>query len=132
MPFDWSEYLALARFLVSQAGSGCTHEAGYRGVVSKAYYAAFNYARQYATNFLGLVPRTRAEDRSQDHGRLRAHLVQRRRRRVADTLHTLRELRNQCDYVDDLAALNLPQTAADAIAAAEYVFTSLPPPAPGP
>ncbi len=132
MPFDWREYLDLARLLVSQAGAGCTHEAAYRGAVSKAYYAAFNYARRYATSFLGFVPRTRPEDRSQDHGRLRAHLIQRRRRRVADMLHTLRGLRNECDYVDDLTGLNLAQTAADAIAAAEYVFNSLTPPAPGP
>jgi hypothetical protein len=132
MPFDWREYLALARLLVSLAGTGCTQEAGCRGAVSKAYYAAFNYARQYATNFLGFVPRTRPEDRSQDHGRLRAHLIRRRRRRVADTLHMLRDLRNECDYVDDLSGLDFAQTAADAIAAAEYVINSLAPPRTGP
>jgi hypothetical protein len=132
MPFDWTEYLALARFLASQAGSGCTLEAGCRGAVSKAYYAAFNYARQYATKFLGFVPRTRLEDRSQDHGRLRAHLMRRRRRRIGDTLSTLRDLRNRCDYHDDLQGLNLSQTTADAITRAEYVITSLTPPAPGP
>jgi hypothetical protein len=128
MPFDWVEYLALARFLHGQAGSGTSPEAAHRGSVSKAYYAAFNYARQYATRFLGFVPRTRVEDRSQDHGRLRAHLIQRRRRRVGDTLHGLRDLRNDCDYVDDLSGVDLSQIAADAIAAAEYVFQSLTPP----
>src|SRR5438128_1805721 len=122
MPFDWAEYLDLARFLLTKAGSGATPEAAQRGSVSKAYYAAFNYARQYATNFLGFVPRARVEDRSQDHGRLRAHLIQRRTRRVADTLHGLRNLRNDCDYVDDLSGVDLSLTAADAIAAAGYVF----------
>jgi hypothetical protein len=122
MSFDWTEYLELAEFLLSQAGSGCTQEASCRGSASKAYYAAFNYARQYASTYLGFVPRTQVEDRSQDHGRLRAHFIKRRRRRVADTLHTLRDLRNQCDYVDDLSGINLPQAAADALNAARYVI----------
>jgi hypothetical protein len=126
MAFDWREYLAVARLLVGQAGNGCTPEAGCRGAVSKAYYVAFNHARQYATSYLGVVPRTRPEDRTQDHGRLRAHLLRRRRHRVSDALHTLRELRNACDYVDDLQGLDFSQ------AAAEYVFNSLAPPAPGP
>lgn len=103
-----------------------------RAAVSRAFYAAFNYARPYATQFLGFVPRTRPEDRSQDQGRLRAHLYQRRQRRVADALHTLRDLRNRCDYVDDLPGLDLSQTAADALAEAEYVITSLTPPTTGP
>jgi hypothetical protein len=128
MPFDWTQYLDLAQFLLTQAGIGAAPEAAQRGSVSKAYYAAFNYARQYATNYLGFIARTRPEDRSQDHGRLRAHLIKRRRRRVADTLHGLRNLRNDCDYVDDLSGMDLSQTAADAIAAAAYVIQSLAPP----
>ena len=128
MTFDWREYLALAEFILSQAGGGCTTEAAYRGCVSKAYYAAFNHARRYATDFLAFTPRARAEDRSQDHGRLRAHLMKRRRRAVADALHALRDMRNECDYVDDLSGVNLSQMAADAIAACQYVINGLAPP----
>jgi hypothetical protein len=96
MPFDWKQYLDLAQFLLAQAGVGTAIESAQRGCVSKAYYAAFNYARQYATNYLGFIASTKPEDRSQDHGRLRAHLIKRRRRRVADTLNGLRNLRNDC------------------------------------
>ena len=128
MTFDWREYLALADFILLHAGSGCTTEAAYRGCVSKAYYAAFNHARLYATDFLAFIPRTRAEDRSQDHGRLRAHLMKRRRRAIADALHSLRDMRNECDYVDDLSGVNLFQMAADAIAACQYVINGLAPP----
>jgi hypothetical protein len=128
MPFDWKDYLALAEFILLQAGSGCTAEAAYRGCVSKAYYAAFNHARRYATDFLAFTPRTRAEDRSQDHGRLRAHLIKRRRRALADALHALRDMRNECDYVDDLSSVNLAQMAADAVSACQYVISGLAPP----
>jgi hypothetical protein len=122
MPFDWTEYLNLARFLVAQAGSGCTAESAHRTAVSRAYYAACNYALKYATDFLGFVPRARPEDRTQDHGRLRAHLERRRRYRVATRLGHLRNWRNDCDYVDDLPGVDIPTRAAQALTAAEDVI----------
>ena len=129
MSFDWEEYLNLARFLLNQAGTGCTTEAACRGAVSKAYYAAFNYARNYATDYLGFVSRSRPDDRAQDHGRLRAHFRQRRRQRVGDLLGKLREWRDECDYLDDLMAVSPLRRATDAVTAAEYVINALPPPA---
>ena len=70
--------------------------------MSRAYYSAFGYSFQYATQYLGFVPRVQPEEKAQDHGRLRAHLAQRRRRQVAETLDDLRQWRNACDYVSDL------------------------------
>lgn len=63
MPFDWREYLEVARLLVAQAGSGCTAESAYRSAVSRAYYVAFSHALQDAADFLGFVPGARPEDR---------------------------------------------------------------------
>src|SRR5436305_11959987 len=102
MPFDWNEYLKLAQFLQGQTGGTFVPEAGLRSAVSRAYYSAFGHSLQYATEFLGFLPRTRPEEKAQDHGRLRAHLAQRRRRQVAETLDDLRQWRNECDYIGDL------------------------------
>jgi hypothetical protein len=129
MPFDWKEYLELARFLQGQTGGPFAAEAAFRSAVSRAYYAAFGHALQYAADYLGFVPRTRPEEKAQDHGRLRAHMARRRRRQVAETLDDLRQWRNECDYVADLPGMDLPALVGNALAAAEYGFNSLTPPA---
>jgi hypothetical protein len=133
MPFDWRENLAVARLLHGHTGAGISQEAMLRGVIGRAYYAAYGHARRYACDYLGFVPRRRLEERTQDHGRLRAHLRQRRRMLVSDKLEELRDWRNVCDYDDDPPpGFDFALRAADAIAAAEYVVNSLPPPPPGP
>jgi hypothetical protein len=132
MPFNWREYLELARFLSGQTGPGFSQEATFRATISRAYYAAYGYALLYARDFLGFVPRRRAEERTQDHGRLRAHLRQRRRHRVADALDGLRDARNLCDYDEDPVNFDFAREAGKATAAAEYVINSLTPPATGP
>jgi RNA-splicing ligase RtcB len=48
MPFDWREYLNLARQLAGLQGSDYSQEAVERSAVSRAYYAAFCWARNYA------------------------------------------------------------------------------------
>jgi len=129
MPFDWKEYLVLARFLQSATASPFTAEAAARTAVSRAYYAAFGHAMQYACDYLGFVPRKRPEEKAQDHGRLRAHLTQRRRRGVAQGLDDLRQWRNECDYVADLGSVDFPKLMANALASADHVINALPPPA---
>ncbi len=127
MAFDWYDYLVLAHLLHTQAGNGIPVEAAWRTAVSRAYYAAFGHAYQYACTYLQFVPRRKPEDKAQDHGRLKAHL-QPRRHLVAQELGRLRHWRNACDYEDLLSTTPLPQTVVSAIAAAEYVFRSLKPP----
>jgi hypothetical protein len=130
MPFDWREYLEVARFLQGQLGAGFSAEAGWRAAIGRPYYAAYGHALCYARDHLGFVPRRRLEERAQDHGLLRAHLHQRRRQRVSNHLGRLRDWRNVCDYEDDPPpGFDFAVTAADAIAAAEYVISALPPPA---
>jgi hypothetical protein len=125
MAFDWSEYLAFARWLQGNTPPGVTPEAGQRSAVSRAYYAAFCHARNYARDYLGFVPREDADD----HGRLRAHLKSRRRHKVGQSLERLREWRNQCDYLDTLSA-DLAAMLAAALQEADYVFSSLQKPPP--
>jgi hypothetical protein len=127
MAFDWREYLTLARWLQTNTPPGLSEECARRCAVGKAYYAAYGHARNYAVANLGFVSRNNADD----HGRLRAHLKQKRRGRTADCLDRLREWRNQCDYDDDLGGGMVPLDAmlASALQEADYVFSSLPPPA---
>lgn len=128
MAFDWREYLALAGWLQNNTPPGVSPECARRCAVGRAYYAAFCYARNYARDYLGFQPRNDADD----HGRLRAHLKQKRRYRTGQSLDRLRDWRNRCDYVDDLghdlAALDAMLTAA--LEEADYVFRSLAPPPP--
>jgi hypothetical protein len=124
MPFDWHDYLDLARWLEANTPPGTSDEAAKRTAISRAYYAAFCYARNYARHYLGFVPR----DDETDHGRLRAHLRQRRRHGTADKLDSLRDARNQCDY-DDNVTEDLAAMLGTALREADYVFQSLPPPA---
>src|SRR2546421_3502174 len=98
MPFDWRAFLDLARFLQSAAAQADNPEAFRRTAVSRAYYGAFCHAWNYAKDFLRFDPREDVED----HGRLRRHLKDRRRKGDADRLEHLRQWRNEADYLNEL------------------------------
>lgn len=121
MPFDWLEYLKLARWLSQNAPIDVSQEAARRAAISRAYYAAFGYARKYAVDWLGFVPREAAED----HGRLAAHLKSRRRHATAESLARLRGWRNDCDYSSEFAE-DLAAAVTSALKDADYVVASLP------
>ncbi len=123
MPFDWHDYLDLARFLQSQAGASIDPEAGLRAAVSKAYSAAFCHVRNYARDHLGFQPRYGPDD----HGRLRAFLRQGKTFGISVKLEDLRRWRNECDYADDPPA-DLALQAAEGIQHAEQIFQGLTPP----
>lgn len=116
MPFDWREYLELARELVGQVGSGYSEEAAERSAVSRAYYAAFCWARNYAEVNLGF----RRIGKAKDHKRLREHLKRRSRIQLASDLNKLRGWRNNCDYDDEVS--NLDQFVRSAIRVADKVI----------
>jgi hypothetical protein len=104
MGFDWSAYLRLAEFL-STLPHGPLEEASKRSAVSRAYYAAFCHARNYARDELRFVPTYRA----QDHAEVRAWLQRQGTSRTADAavrLQSLREYRNHCDYRDSFHMLD--------------------------
>ena len=123
MPFDWQAFLELAANLQEQAAGAEKPEALHRTAVSRAYYSAFCHARNYARDHLKFAPRNDAED----HGRLRAHLKGKKRKGDADRLDQLRQWRNDCDYLDDLAG-DLTLTVETAILVSRRVFESLMPP----
>ena len=102
--FDWSDYLDLARALSGPHGPSVSvqlSEATSRSAVSRAYYAAFCHARNYAQRHLGYV----SNNAPSDHGTLRQHYSLHGMKSVADSLDKLRGWRNQCDYRDVVNAL---------------------------
>lgn len=107
MPFDWREYLVLANIL-SSGMAGATEEAGGRSAVSRAYYAAFGYARRFA--------RTHEQFQStggpEDHERLREHFREHGLRTIAQSLGRPRMWRNRCDYDDEVTQLGVMVNAA--------------------
>jgi hypothetical protein len=88
--FDGREYLELAKALAGMQTAGYSQEAAERSAVSRAYYAAFGCARNYAQNALGFTPQAGSED----HRRLREHFRQQGLLRLASDLNRLRAWRN--------------------------------------
>jgi hypothetical protein len=123
MAFEWKAFLDLAHDLQTRARGATNPEALLRTALSRAYYAAFCYARNYAQQFLKFDPRGDPDD----HGRLRHHLRSKKRGGTATRLDRLRQWRNESDYHDEMN-IDLPQAVEAALAEAEYVFRSLPPP----
>lgn len=103
MPFDWREFLKLARSLQGRADSGYSAEASDRTAISRAYYAAFCHARNFAKENQGFAPRKTGED----HKTLREHFTRLGGEwaMVANNLDALRKWRNQCDYDDSVPNL---------------------------
>ncbi len=124
MPFDWKQFLELAHDLEHQSAGSPHAETLLRSSLSRAYYAAFCYARNYSRDWLGFQPRNDADD----HGRLREHLKRSRRRGIADRLQRLREWRNESDYLDQLT-FDPTAVVAAALGEANHVFAGLTPPA---
>ncbi|MCS7303613.1 MAG: hypothetical protein NZ602_00695 [Thermoguttaceae bacterium] len=114
MPFDWREFLALAKALQQSPPTSCSIEAAQRSAVSRAYYAAFCYLRNYAENHLGFH-RTRT---GKDHSLLREHLKTRGSPWdvLAENLEELLQWRHLCDYDDMVGNLNLITLGAIATA----------------
>ena len=127
MPFDWKQYLELARELVrlSESRNAGPNEAMLRSVVSRAYYAAFCHARNYSRDWLNFQPNNTADD----HGRLRAFLKSGKRRGVAVKLDQLRQWRNEADYSDSMTA-DLATMAHYDVSEATNLFDWLSPPKP--
>lgn len=107
MTFDWKEYLGISEFLTKGCGIYST-EAAYRCATSKAYFAAYCLARNFARDFLHFNPATSHSD----HGRVREHYRAIGERAFAEKLDRLRQWRNTCDYDDEIESLESLSTIA--------------------
>jgi hypothetical protein len=119
MPFDWREFVLLARSLLGENVAG-SQEAAERTAVSRVYFAAYNHALKRACE------RDRFErgmPSADDHGRLKKHYSKGKTAGLARHLDQLRQWRNQCDYDDNVS--NGRDMALSALHGAEKVFTFL-------
>jgi hypothetical protein len=128
MPFEWRQFLEVARYLKAQIDTvPFTAESGFRTAIGRAYYAAFGHALAYAKANLGFRGKSKAEEKSQEHG-LKAHLRLKKRAKVAYKLDQLRILRNLCDYEELLEGFPFQENLDAALDDADYIFQSLIPP----
>jgi uncharacterized protein (UPF0332 family) len=104
MTFDWYQYLVLAEYLYDNRDTFPDREACLRTAISKAYYAAFCSARNYARDLDRLV----LDESAQDHGSVKKHYIRApdpKNRQVGNSLDRLRDSRNQADYSDSIDEL---------------------------
>jgi hypothetical protein len=102
MAFDWKEFLLVAKHLSSLSSATLPSEAGYRSAVSRAYYAAYCHARNFARDRQGFIP----SKSSSDHAKVRDHFRAKNLVIIATQLDNLRQWRNDCDYEDSISYLN--------------------------
>jgi len=123
MAFDWQRFVELARAFQGQASAAADPEAILRSAISRAYYGAFCFARNYAERWLKYKPAGTEED----HRGLRDYLWNKKRQNVARALDQLRKWRNSADY-DDLLPYDPAFTVQSAINEVGRVLAALPPP----
>jgi uncharacterized protein (UPF0332 family) len=122
MNFDWAGFLTLADALLRDPNLPGPEEASLRSAISRAYYAAFCSARNFARDNEGLVPTGKATD----HELARSHFEtsgDRARWKIATDLGRLRDNRNRADY-DDVLSRPIP-LAQSSVAVARSVLNTL-------
>jgi len=104
MKFDWREYLELAKKISNMNDLGLSEEALYRSAVSRAYYAAFCWCRNFAYQRFGF----KTSDTAKVHIELREFFKRKGGNwvRLASQLNKLRSWRNKCDYEDEVKGLS--------------------------
>jgi hypothetical protein len=122
MSFDWLEYLALAEELTGNAPSApITTEARQRASVSRAYYAVFVSARNFARD-----KHSAKFDADKAHAKLPDWFMARpddESKQIGSDLHRLRLDRNKADYSDVIQGL--PETAKRSLTLARQIKTAL-------
>ncbi|MGB9597906.1 MAG: hypothetical protein ACPL7B_16600 [Candidatus Poribacteria bacterium] len=103
MPFDWREYIELAKSLQSNRGNGYSQEASLRSAISRSYYGAFCYVRNFIRDYKGYSPLNNASD----HFHVREHFKKYGQIDIARKLEKLRQWRNNCDYDDTVNDLSI-------------------------
>ncbi len=116
--FNWIEYLQLARHLEKNQPSGLS-AAALRSVVSRAYYSAFHHAEKWIYG-QGHPPYPR-------HGKHAAVIRDLKNKYykndASDQLKSLRILREQCDYDDNV--FSLQKDAISSIHTSEFIINLL-------
>ena len=118
MTFNWNEYLLLAQYLNTNSTFNYP-EALQRSAVSRAYYAAFCSAKEYAE----IKFKIKFLPDSDIHQEVRKTFKKNQRDDISDNLNDLRILRNKCDYQNNVQ--NLHTIAKRAIQLADNTISVL-------
>jgi uncharacterized protein (UPF0332 family) len=119
--FDWTKFLDIARDLNNKLNKKYG-DAAYRCAVSRAYYSAFCFVRNYARNNMGFIPDYNADD----HRKIIDFLNSKNKSDIADDLEELRKWRNMCDYYDIIKdQYDLRSMSAWAIIKADSIITDI-------
>ena len=99
MSFNWTDYHRLAKALQSDPESPGPEEASLRSAISRAYYATFCTARNFAETNDSFKP----TNTGADHDLMKCHFQSskdRVRRRIGNGLERLYDYRGKADYDD--------------------------------
>jgi hypothetical protein len=114
--FDWKNYQTLGLWLADNKSCCGVDEANLRSCVSRLYYGAYRSVRRDSEENFSYSP----TGSGSDHSTLRRHLTKRNRFTLAERLEELQRWREQCDYDDEVA--NLEMIVEEATEAAEQVY----------
>jgi uncharacterized protein (UPF0332 family) len=123
MSFNWFDFLTLADALLRTPSSPGLEEASLRSAISRAYYAAFCSARNFARDRGEIAP----TGTGRDHQLVKNHFStspNRIRRKIGADLDRLRRRRNRADYTDVLVGRPVP-LARSSVAMAQDVLNAL-------
>ena len=119
MAFEWKNYLGVASHLISCEQEELCKDALMRSAASRAYYAAYGEAWNYAIKHYG----DHKNEKPEDHILLRDIYKRNKRIDVAMFLDELRGWRNKCDYEDDVS--NAEKLATSALQRAKNLLAKL-------
>lgn len=120
MIFCWSQFLDVAKFLKEEANNGIIpKEAAYRCSISRAYYAAFGYALNYAKDNGSYIP----ENNADDHWKIRKYYLSHGKKEISRKLERLHQWRKFSDY--DEPVYNLEINLNESLKTADEIISSL-------
>ncbi|MFZ3073879.1 MAG: hypothetical protein WA093_01985 [Minisyncoccales bacterium] len=99
--FDWNNYLVLAENLLSPKDDGTYDEACLRTAVSRAYYAVFHCARDFAINKNNILLQDIKLQKHTEHTSLQEFFsgdTDLRYKQIGADLSRLHKKRVDCDY----------------------------------
>jgi len=134
MSFNWEEYLKFAQQLVQEAQGNSqnplANEVAYRNAISRAYYSAFNKAREYLLTTTIYNP-----SRGDSHTHLilaYSNSIFRERKALAPKLSRMKDMRVRADYFGNFydptisrVREPLPEIAKKTVAEARDVLTMI-------
>jgi uncharacterized protein (UPF0332 family) len=119
-PFPWPEYLSLSRNIIQNIQTFNNHESVKRCAISRAYYAAFCFARNYARDYLHFRP----TGTGKDHELVVNYFKNNGMVNISFRLLRLKGWRETSDYDDNLVG-NANSLTTNAFLQAETILNEI-------